>query len=404
MLGKTTSNGAVGQNLRILLVINLPWDARLGAVRVFMELEQAWRAQGHSVEKFSLSEAYPHASASAAGSALRQILFGYKAAAFVRKNADRYDVIDALIGSLHGSREKLRFRGLLVARSVGLYRLYQRFERVASERWPQTRGKPGSGIFYAFIDRRLRRASEAAIRNADLINLPNEEESACLKEEISTHLPITVQPYGLSIERRAELRATAGNAETRLGRKKISFVGMWAPRKGSHDWPDIVRRVWLRIPDARFRFLGTMVAPETVLSDLGTGSSEQVEVVTEYSQKDLPALLDDCAVGAFPSYVEGFGLAVLEQMAAGLPTVAFDVAGPRDVLGPDLRELLVPVGHAEKFAATLVSILQRDVDEYRALSNRSMERAGHFTWANIASETATVYRDRLAHRRRSKLS
>lgn len=399
-LEKANASNSGGRSLRILLVVNLPWDARLGAVRVFMELEQSWRALGHTVEKFSLSDAYPGKPASAAVSALRQVLFGYKAAAFVRKNADRYDVIDSLIGSLHGSRATLGFGGLLVARSVGLYRLYERFERLAHDRWPRTRGRLAGKFFYTLMGGWLRRVADAAVKNADLINVPNEEESTCLCAEVNVVQPITMQPYGLSAERRDALQAAAATAEIRLARKKVSFVGMWAPRKGSYDWPAIVRQVWCRIPDARFCFFGTMVKSERILSDLGIDSSERVEVIAEYSQADLPALLSDCAVGAFPSYVEGFGIAVLEQLAAGLPTVVFDVAGPRDILGRDLSELLVPVGQADKFAAALVSVLERDAGEYRRLSSLSTDRAGRFTWLDIASDTATVYREHLAGRQR----
>ena len=36
--------------LRILVIVDLAWDVRLGAVRVFMGLADAWCAAGHSVE------------------------------------------------------------------------------------------------------------------------------------------------------------------------------------------------------------------------------------------------------------------------------------------------------------------------------------------------------------------
>jgi hypothetical protein len=117
--------------LRILSVVNLEWNPRLGAVRVYMELAEQWRAAGHTVEHFSLSEAFQGTRFSSAGFAIRQLLFAYKAAAFVRKNAGRFHVIDALIGSMPMSKQRLGFHGLLVARSVGLYRLYDRFEQSA---------------------------------------------------------------------------------------------------------------------------------------------------------------------------------------------------------------------------------------------------------------------------------
>ena len=45
--------------LRILLMVNLPWDPRLGAVRVYMELAEQWQKSGHIVAKYSLSDAFP---------------------------------------------------------------------------------------------------------------------------------------------------------------------------------------------------------------------------------------------------------------------------------------------------------------------------------------------------------
>jgi hypothetical protein len=97
--------------LRILVIVNLPWDSRLGASRVWMELADQWTAAGHTVEKFSLSDAFPGVRASRITFALRQIAFIRKAAAFVRKNGDRFDVIDALIGTLPFSRHELGFAG-----------------------------------------------------------------------------------------------------------------------------------------------------------------------------------------------------------------------------------------------------------------------------------------------------
>ena len=385
------------ERLRILLIVNLHWDARLGAIRVFMELEQAWRASGHTVERFTLDEAFPRGRVAPPIFALRQLFFGYKAAGFVKKNADRFDVIDALIGSLHGSKERLGFGGLLVARSVGLYRLYERFERDAQARWSRAQGNALGRSFYTIVGRWFRRASDAAVTHADLTNVPNEEEADCLRQEMRRDLPITVQPYGLTEEQGQALRLSASLPEKRLGQRKISFLGMWAPRKGSRDWPRIVRLVWDKIPDARFSLLGTMVDRQTILSDLGMQSSERIEVVIDYSQWDLPALLADSAVGAFPSYVEGFGIAVLEQLAAGIPTVAFDVAGPRDILGAELSGLLVPVGDAEKFATALVKILQSNGTEYRELARRSSDRASCFVWSEIAHDTTTIYQDRLDH-------
>lgn len=380
--------------LRILVVVNLPWDARLGATRVWMELGDLWRAEGHVVEKFSLSDAFRDARAARVKFALRQMLFPHRAAAFVRQNAERFDVIDALIGTLPFSKQELGFKGVLVARSVGLYVLYDKFEQSVRERWPQTpKGKMLGRVLYGATNRRLFAASERAVREADLINVPNEEEANCLRATVRGRPPIIVQPYGLTSERRRAFADAAASPEQRLAAKRVCFIGMWGARKGAYDWSRIIEGVRREVPGAVFRFLGTMIDDAVVRADLGATASAGVELVSNYEPHDLPHLLSDCTVGGFPSYVEGFGLAVIEQLAAGVPPVAYDTAGPRDILGLKVPELLVPNGDPDAMAARIARLLRLSANDYTALSRRCGEL--EFLWPNVARETIAAYRARI---------
>ena len=379
--------------LRILVIVNLPWDSRLGASRVWMELADQWRAAGHTVEKFSLSDAFPRARASRITFALRQLAFIRKAAAHVRKHGDRFEVIDALIGTLPFSRHELGFRGVIVARSVGLYYLYDKFDESVRQRWPRPpAGKLAGRLLYGYTRRRLRQASERAVRSADLINVPNAEEAGCLREEIRVDAPVIVQPYGFTEPRRRALAEAASPPDVRLAQKRICFIGMWGPRKGGYDWGSIIERVRAELPEVKFRFLGTMLGEEIIRRDLGSAASANIEFISDYQPDELPALLADCTVGAFPSYVEGFGLAVIEQLAAGLPTVAYNTAGPRDILHPDLPELLVPSGDLEKFGAALCRLLRLNLEQYRDLSLRSRAAVAASSWPEIAEQTLQSYR------------
>jgi glycosyltransferase involved in cell wall biosynthesis len=379
--------------LRILIVVDLAWDARLGAVRVFIGLSDAWRAAGHSVEKYSLTDAYPAPARSRFAEVFRQLVFPWKAAAFIRANRDCFDVIESLLGTLPFSKKRLRFRGLLVARSVGFYELYR---ELAQAHEPALRGKLSGRLFYPMIERLVSARSERALRNCDLLNLPNDQELRSIREKLGADKPALVQPYGLTPERRRELLDAAMSATDRLANKKVSFIGMWSPRKGANDWRKIIRRVRSSVPDARFIFLGTLVQDRLVLNDLGMEQSDFIELVAEYRPEELPQLLADSTVGAFPSYAEAFGFGVLEQLAAGIPCVAYDAAGPRMILEKDFPDLLVPVSDFEKLAAGVVRVLQSELAPYEQLSARSVETAARFDWSAIADETAEAYRTHLS--------
>ena len=263
--------------LRILAIVNLPWDARLGAARVWIELAQEWRRAGHTVEKFCLTDAFPTPSASSVRSTCRTALFPRKAAAFVRENRTRFDVVDCLIGTLPFRKSALRFRGLLVARSVGFHRLYDDFLREAAQRWPeQPQGRFAGRIFHRTLERRFRRNAELSLHTCDLLNLPNENEREVLERDAAVRARKIVEPYGLSDAFREALAGAAAPVAERVRRQKICFIGMWSVRKGSRDWPRLMKAIWRRNPQAEFVFLGTMFDEEMVRAELGFDRSHRI--------------------------------------------------------------------------------------------------------------------------------
>jgi glycosyltransferase involved in cell wall biosynthesis len=297
---------------------------------------------------------------------LQQVLFPWRAAAFVRRNADRFDVIDGLIGNLPFPKSSLRFRGLVVARSVGLCRFYRQFISRERTLWPdQPKGRLVGRLFHRFIASRLWKYSEKSLRYCDLPSLPNEGERMALARDPLIRVPCLVQSYRLTDEFRSCLAEAALPPAERLRRQKICFIGMWSLRKGARDWPQIVAAIRQLRPAAQFLFLGTLADEKVVRSDLG--DVENIACRATFEVPELPTLLADCALALFPCYAEGFGLAVLEQLAAGLPTIAYDVPGPRQILQPRLGRFLTPAGDTAAIAARAVEILSLTVPEYENL-------------------------------------
>jgi glycosyltransferase involved in cell wall biosynthesis len=392
--------------LRILAIVNLPWDSRLGAARVWIELTKEWSRAGHTVEKFCLTDAYPEPPGSRAGSALRQVLFPRKAAKYVREIGHRFDVIDCLIGVLPFAKNSLHFPGLLVARSVGLFRLYDRFLRQSARLWPtRQEGRWFGHLFHRFIQWRARIDSERSIRTCDLLNLPNEDERRELAADQTLHVPAIVEPYGLSDEFLDALATAAAPAAGRLQAQKVCFIGMWGPRKGSREWPQIMAAIWQRHPAAKFIFLGTMFEERVVRSDLHAPHDDRISCQPSFVEQDLPSLLADCAIGIFPSHIEGFGLALLEQLAAGLPTIAYDVPGPRQILQTQRARLLTEVGDTVTIANRASEIFSLPLLEYERLSADCAKIAHGYRWSEIADNTIKHYRvalDSLGQTERSK--
>jgi glycosyltransferase involved in cell wall biosynthesis len=382
--------------LRILAVVNLPWDRKLGASRVWLELAEQWRAAGHTVDKYCLTDAFPTPSTLSAVSLVRQIRFAYRAARYIRKNGARYDVMDSLLGTLPFSKKRLGFSGLLVARSVGFYRLYEKFDVLTQSRWPDL---SWGRVFHRLVKRRAHQAAEQSVRHADLLNLANEDELTSLRNEVKSIKASLVLPYGLTPQRRQALGDAAFPAERRFATKKICFIGMWSTRKGAKDWADIIRLIRSQVPGATFLFLGTLTDDAKVWEQLDLpGARNFVELVSEYEPEALPGLLRDSTVGVFPSYVEGFPFGVLEQLAAGIPMVAYDVPGPRQILRSMDSIALAPVGDTAALATRAINLLQADLQSYTGLREECLAVSERYSWPEIADETIRVYRQALAKR------
>jgi glycosyltransferase involved in cell wall biosynthesis len=99
---------------------------------------------------------------------------------------------------------------------------------------------------------------------------------------------------------------------------------------------------------------------------------------------ELPGLVAGAAVFAFPSTKEGFGLAAMEALAAGVPLVTRDLPVLREVFGGVARFATDPAG----LAAALVAALA-DGDPATRLAGR--ELAARHTWQAAARSHLRLY-------------
>src|SRR5262245_3463048 len=112
---------------------------------------------------------------------------------------------------------------------------------------------------------------------------------------------------------------------------------------------------------------------------------------------DVSAAHDAMDVFALPSRWEGLPYSLLEAMAAGLPCVASDVNGSRDILAtPVPSGLLVPREDAPALAAVLGRVLQ-DAELRRTLAQAGPRRvAEEFTLERMLDRTLALYHEVLA--------
>ena len=108
------------------------------------------------------------------------------------------------------------------------------------------------------------------------------------------------------------------------------------------------------------------------------------------SPSELAALYRGAAVVALPSLYEGFGIPVVEALAAGAPLVLSDLPVFREVAGD--AALYAPAMRPDLWHGQLRRVLD-DGALRQALSRRARERSARFDWQRTAAATAAAWRE-----------
>lgn len=122
------------------------------------------------------------------------------------------------------------------------------------------------------------------------------------------------------------------------------------------------------------------------------GIAHRLRWLPTLSEAELVTVVQAARALLQPSLVEGFGIPVLEAMAAGCPVIASDTPALVEVLGG--AGLHSAVGDTASLAAAINKLRSGSLrDELRA---RGLERARAFSWDTAAAQTLEVYREAAA--------
>lgn len=116
---------------------------------------------------------------------------------------------------------------------------------------------------------------------------------------------------------------------------------------------------------------------------------ERVHLPGYVSDAALVELYRRAAGCLFTHEYEGFGLPLLEALAAGRACAATDIPAFREILGSSGAAELFPVDSIESAAAAIDRVV--DGDLRRELEARALTRAADFSWATAARKTLEVY-------------
>ena len=239
---------------------------------------------------------------------------------------------------------------------------------------------------------------------ADAVVVGSEFARRQLREELGVGTDhVSVVPYGVDaalVPRppRADLLARYGLA----GHPVVLFFGGLKPRKNLSLLLDFWPRVVAGAPQARLLVAGggpLWAELHGRAERLGVaGSVVFTGYVPEAEKADHFNLAD---VFVFPSAMEGFGLAVAEAMASGVPVVASDRGSMPELVAEGEGGYVCDPGRPEAFVERLLALL-RDTALREKLGGLARERVDRlFRWERCVAGTRRVYENAVEAWRRA---
>lgn len=206
---------------------------------------------------------------------------------------------------------------------------------------------------------------------------------------------IAVIPNGVDIHRYADARpADLEPLGIPPGSRTILCVGRLHRQKGHRLLLEAAAPLFTADPHLHLLLVGNGPL-HGELDALLVERQWQRQVHLTGRRRDVPELMRAATLLVLPSLWEGMPNVVLEAMAAGLPVIASDVEGVRELLGNDTRGIVFPAGSVEDLRTGLVGIL-RDQELRNRVAVASQEFVqSYFTTEAMLSKYVRLYRQLL---------
>jgi mannosyltransferase len=255
-------------------------------------------------------------------------------------------------------------------------------------------GWPLKLVFTSAAQRHHSWTTRFLIRRMDAIIATSDLSASYLKRSA------TVIPHGVDTDTYSPPRDRAeAFAESGLpGRYAIGCFGRMRAQKGSDVFVEAMCRLLPRFPEFTAVMVGAIVPEQIVFAnDLkrrieAAGLQSRIVILGELEISEVQRWYRRLTIYAFTSRNEGFGLTLIEAMAAGAALVAARAGAAELVVEDGVTGLLVPPGDADALVAALERLM-RDPKAACAMGARGRARvAEEFSLDAEADRIASIYR------------
>jgi len=245
---------------------------------------------------------------------------------------------------------------------------------------------------------RLKRYVVSLVRGycnyCDAVIAPSESVARLLRSR-GVETPISVIPTGVEtlLYRSGDGVAFRGKRDIPADAFVIGHVGRMATEKNLEFLARAVALFLRRRPNAYFLLVG--VGPMTseickVMDEMGVG--DRFRPVGLLQPTELSVAYKSMDAFAFSSHTETQGMVLAEAMAAGVPVVAIDASGVREVVEDKVNGRLLAGDDESQFASALEWIVGLSPDQKLVIKEAACATAKGFDISRTANQTLERYR------------
>lgn len=174
------------------------------------------------------------------------------------------------------------------------------------------------------------------------------------------------------------------------GKLLLIYAAEFIKRKNHKFLIDAISEISKAHPNVKLLFCGTGILFEQMQEYAKEKGVYDFIDFLGY-RTDMPDLygISDCILTS--SYQEGLATNVIEGMATGLPAVATDIRGHRDVVENGKNGYLFKVDDTEEFVNAVKKLIDSE-ERYNAFSENAIIRAKDFNLENSIKQTEAIYK------------
>ncbi len=239
----------------------------------------------------------------------------------------------------------------------------------------------------------------------DGVIAPSESIARLIKRR-GVEVPIRVVPTGIDVKAFAAGDGARFRQKFKLPTEAfvVGHVGRLAPEKNLEYLAEAVALFLRRVPQAYFLVIGSGPSEDRVREIFeSNGVSDRLVLAGKQTGRALADAYNAMNIFAFASFSETQGMVLAEAMAAGLPVVALNASGVREVMRDSANGLMLEKSASPRRFAAELERLHADPNRRQAFSEEARRTAELFSRERCADLALEFYEDVRRMTRRERL-